>query len=75
MRSTASRTTCVESWALAKASSMQSNAGRDAAIVSPLRTPVGKFGGALRDVPADVLAALAIRALMERTGLDPRPSG
>ncbi len=50
---------------------MRSNAGRDAAIVSPLRTPVGKFGGALRDVPADALAALAIRALMERTGLDP----
>ncbi len=50
---------------------MRSNAGRDAAIVSPLRTPVGKFGGALRDVPADALAALSIRALMERTGLDP----
>lgn len=44
---------------------------REAVIVSPLRTPVGKFGGALRDVPADELGALAIRALMERTGLDP----
>ncbi|PZC47963.1 MAG: acetyl-CoA C-acetyltransferase [Chloroflexi bacterium] len=44
---------------------------REAIIVSPLRTPVGKFGGALRDVPADELGALAIRALMEQTGLDP----
>lgn len=44
---------------------------RQVAIVSPVRTPVGKFGGVLRDVPADELAAIAIRALMERTGLDP----
>jgi acetyl-CoA C-acetyltransferase len=44
---------------------------RQVAIVSPVRTPVGKFGGVLRDVPADELGAIAIRALMERTGLDP----
>jgi acetyl-CoA C-acetyltransferase len=44
---------------------------RDAVICEPLRTPVGGFGGALRDVPAHKLAATVIRALMERTGLPP----
>jgi acetyl-CoA C-acetyltransferase len=44
---------------------------RDAVICEPLRTPVGGFGGALRDVPAHELAATVIRALMERTELPP----
>ena len=42
---------------------------RDAVICEPLRTPVGGFGGALRDVPAHELAATVIRALLDRTGL------
>jgi acetyl-CoA C-acetyltransferase len=44
---------------------------RDAVICEPLRTPVGGFGGALRDVPAHELAATVIRALVERTALPP----
>ncbi|HEY4603105.1 MAG TPA: acetyl-CoA C-acetyltransferase [Blastococcus sp.] len=44
---------------------------RDAVICEPLRTPVGAFGGSLRDVPVQELAATVIRALMERTGLPP----
>ena len=44
---------------------------RDAVVCEPLRTPVGGFGGALRDVPAHQLAATVVRALIERTGLDP----
>ena len=44
---------------------------RDAAIVSPVRTPVGGFGGSLRGVPAEELGALVIRELLARTGLDP----
>ncbi|MDN5856393.1 MAG: acetyl-CoA C-acyltransferase, partial [Actinomycetia bacterium] len=44
---------------------------RDAVICEPLRTPVGGFGGGLRDVPAHTLAATVIRALLDRTGLDP----
>jgi acetyl-CoA C-acetyltransferase len=44
---------------------------RDAVICAPLRTPVGGFGGALRDVPAPELAATVIRALVDRTGLPP----
>jgi len=42
---------------------------RDAVICEPLRTPVGGFGGSLRDVPAHTLASTVIRALMERTGV------
>ena len=48
---------------------------RDAVICEPLRTPVGGFGGSLRDVPAQELAATVIRALMERTGLPPDVGG
>ena len=42
---------------------------RRAAVVSPLRTPVGAFGGALRPLTADQLAVHVIRAVLERTGL------
>ncbi len=41
------------------------------AIVSPLRTGVGAFGGSLRPVPVEELAATVIRAVLTRTGLDP----
>jgi acetyl-CoA C-acetyltransferase len=44
---------------------------RDAVICAPLRTPVGGYGGVLRDVPAAELAATVIRALIARTGIDP----
>ena len=43
---------------------------RQIVICEPLRTPIGRFGGAFKTVaPAD-LAAAVIVALMERTGLD-----
>jgi acetyl-CoA C-acetyltransferase len=44
---------------------------QDVVICEPLRTPVGRFGGVLRDVPAQRLAATVIGALLDRTGLDP----
>src|SRR5207247_7974495 len=44
---------------------------REAWIVGAVRTPVGRYGGALAQVRPDHLAALAIRALVERTGIDP----
>jgi acetyl-CoA C-acetyltransferase len=44
---------------------------RRAAIVSPLRTAVGAFGGTLRSLPADQLAATILKALIERSGIDP----
>lgn len=43
---------------------------RRAAIVSPIRTAVGKFMGSLSSMGAGELGAVAIRALMERTGID-----
>jgi 3-oxoadipyl-CoA thiolase len=45
---------------------------RDALIVDAIRTPVGRHGGALASVRPDDLAAIPIRALVERTGVDPR---
>ena len=44
---------------------------RRAAIVAPIRTAVGKFGGALSDMPAGELGAVIIKALIERTKIDP----
>ncbi len=42
-----------------------------ALICDYVRTPIGRFGGALATVRADDLAAIPIRALIERSGLDP----
>ena len=44
---------------------------RDAVICEPLRTPVGRFGGIFRDVPAAALASTVISELITRTGLPP----
>jgi acetyl-CoA C-acetyltransferase len=44
---------------------------RRVAIVSPLRTGVGAFGGSLRPLPANVLAATILKALVQRSGVDP----
>ena len=43
----------------------------DAYICAALRTPVGKHGGALAGVRADDLAAIPIKAVVERSGVDP----
>ena len=40
-------------------------------ICSPLRTPIGRFGGGLSEVRPDDLAAHVLRAVVERAGLDP----
>lgn len=42
-----------------------------AAIVSPLRTPIGAFGGSLRTVPVEELGATVAREVVARTGIDP----
>ena len=44
---------------------------RRAAIVSPLRTPVGKFLGTLAPLDAGKLGAVILKALVERSGIDP----
>lgn len=47
------------------------NTLREAVICEPVRTPVGGFGGSLRDLAAHELATTAIRGLLERTGIAP----
>ena len=44
---------------------------RRAAIITALRTPFGRHGGALASVRPDDLAALVIRAVVDRSGIDP----
>ena len=51
--------------------SIQANGLRRAAIVAPLRTAVGKFQGGLSSMAAGDLAAVIIKALVERTKIDP----
>lgn len=46
------------------------NSIRDAVICSPLRTPVARFGGALKTLPVEVLAETVIRGLVARTGIE-----
>src|SRR3954454_1053430 len=43
----------------------------DAVINSGVRTPIGKFQGALNDVPAPQLGAVAVREAVKRAGLEP----
>jgi len=47
---------------------------RSAVIVDAVRTPIGRYGGALKDVRPDDLAALVIRTLLERNPAVP-PAG
>jgi 3-oxoadipyl-CoA thiolase len=44
---------------------------RDAWIVEAVRTPIGRYGGALASVRPDDLAALVLRAVVDRAGIDP----
>ncbi len=44
---------------------------REAWIVEAVRTPIGRYGGALASVRPDDLAAAAIRAVVDRSGIDP----
>jgi 3-oxoadipyl-CoA thiolase len=44
---------------------------RTPVLIDALRTPFGRYGGALKDVRPDDMAAHVIHALVERTGLDP----
>ncbi len=46
-----------------------------AVIVSAVRTPFGRLGGGLADVPATELGAIAIRAGLERAKVDPEEVG
>jgi len=44
---------------------------REAVIVSAVRTPIGTFNGGLKDISATRLGAIAIKAALERAGVEP----
>lgn len=44
---------------------------RRAAVIAAIRTPVGRYGGALSSVRPDDLAAHVIAAVVKQTGIDP----
>ncbi|MGP8077433.1 MAG: thiolase family protein [Thermoplasmata archaeon] len=50
---------------------MNSERPRRVAILSAVRTPIGRFGGSLKAVPAPYLGTVAARAAIARSGLSP----
>ncbi len=49
----------------------QQRAVREAWIIEAVRTPIGRYGGALAGIRPDDLAACALRAVVDRSGIDP----
>jgi len=47
------------------------NPSRRVAVIDAVRTPIGRYGGALAKVRPDDLAALVIRETANRTGVEP----
>ena len=45
---------------------------RDVVIVSAQRTPIGSFGGALKNISAVELGKIAVKGALEKIGLDPK---
>jgi acetyl-CoA C-acetyltransferase len=50
-------------------------AGRDIVVLSGVRTPIGKYGGGLKDVPPCDLAATVVREAVARSGVEPSAVG
>lgn len=44
---------------------------REVYIISAVRTPMGSFGGSLKDIPATKLGAIAIKGAIQKAGIDP----
>ena len=44
----------------------------EAVIIDAVRTPIGNFRGGLASIRPDDLAAIVLKAIVERTGIDPR---
>lgn len=44
---------------------------KEVVIVDAVRTPIGRYGGSLKDVRPDDLAAVAIKAIVDRNKIDP----
>jgi 3-oxoadipyl-CoA thiolase len=50
---------------------MRTDAARTPVVVDGLRTPFGRYGGALAGVRPDDMAAHVVRGVIDRTGVDP----
>jgi acetyl-CoA C-acetyltransferase len=48
---------------------------REVVICTPVRTAIGTYGGSLKATPATALGATAIKAVLDRSGLDPAKVG
>ncbi len=48
---------------------------REVVLTAPVRTPIGTYGGSLKDMPAPDLGAVVIGAAVERAGLKPEEIG
>ena len=44
---------------------------RDVVIVGAARTPIGSFGGSLKNVPTRTLGAVAVKEAIKRAGIKP----
>jgi acetyl-CoA C-acetyltransferase len=54
---------------------MQQHTKHGVVVLSGVRTPIGKFGGALAEVPPADLATLVTREALRRSGVDPEDTG
>src|ERR1700743_1093128 len=50
---------------------MGTDKNKEVVIVAAVRTPIGRFGGSLKDIPATRLGAIAIRGALQKAGVLP----
>ncbi len=48
---------------------------REVVVLSGVRTPIGGYGGSLKDTPPTVMAAKCVKAAVKRSGVDPNDVG
>ena len=48
---------------------------REVVVLSGVRTPIGGYGGSLKDIPPSVMAAKCVREAVKRSGIDPQDVG
>ena len=58
-----------------KETMMLESKGREVVVVSGVRTPIGVYGGSLKDIAPTALAAMVVREAVARSGIDPADVG
>jgi acetyl-CoA C-acetyltransferase len=48
---------------------------REVVVLSGVRTPIGGYGGSLKDIPPSVMAAKCVKESVKRSGIDPQDVG